>query len=378
MLPNLYWKFKEYRMRYIILLSLLYSQSVFSQPAVVNATLPAAYAGKSVQLTLMNYETRKDLKLKEGIVGANGGFQFIIPLKEPLIYTISVADSGLVQVLAKPGDRIRLQIKSDEIICTGSRETQYLIDYEVNRKKVFAKYLRRTYDSSAAAVQSGDKARIEYWNVEHEKASEQYKAELAVWVKQPFFINSLAAVHHSIRWHSDNDTALMDQMVQIYQKKYPNTELTRELVSRVTATKRIALGAFAPEFITKDTADKNVDLKAYRGKYTLLEFWASWCPPCREESPTLVRLYNNYKDKGFTILSVSIDTDKSRWTNAIRKDGYVWENVSEMDGYSGSTVSLYTVTAIPNSFLLDKDGRIIAKNLRGKELENKLLELLGN
>ena len=146
----------------------------------------------------------------------------------------------------------------------------------------------------------------------------------------------------------------------------------------MNATKRIALGAVAPEFISKNPAGQSVDLKTYRGKYTLIEFWASWCAPCREESPTLVRLYNKYKQNGFDILSVSIDSDKSRWENAINKDGYVWQNVSELDGYSGATAALYTVTAIPNSFLLDKNGKIIAKNLRGKNLENKLVELMGN
>ncbi|GAB4044408.1 hypothetical protein GCM10028810_10610 [Spirosoma litoris] len=90
-----------------------------------------------------------------------------------------------------------------------------------------------------------------------------------------------------------------------------------------------------------------------------------------------MRLYSKYKEKGFAILSVSIDTDKARWENAIKKDGYTWENVSELDGYSGSTAALYTVTAIPNSFLLDKDGKIIAKNLRGKNLEAKLIALMG-
>jgi thiol-disulfide isomerase/thioredoxin len=107
----------------------------------------------------------------------------------------------------------------------------------------------------------------------------------------------------------------------------------------------------------------------------LVEFWASWCAPCREESPTLVRLYNEYKDKGFAILSVSIDKNTTQWKNAIRQDGYTWENVCDLNGYGGPTAALYTVTAIPNSFLLDKNGRIIAKNLRGKDLESKLAEL---
>ncbi|MEJ0055935.1 MAG: TlpA disulfide reductase family protein [Bacteroidota bacterium] len=279
--------------------------------------------------------------------------------------------------MARPGNEIKLQFKKDAIVCSGSTDTQYLIDYEANRKKVFNKYLKRTYDSSAVAVKKGNKEKIEYWNVEHEKASENYKAELATWVKQPFFINSLAAVHHSMRWHSDNDIALMDEMVANLNKSYPNAELTRQLVSKVNITKRIAIGATAPLFQSKNTEGKAVELVTYRGKYTLVDFWASWCAPCRQESPTLVRLYDTYKNKGFAILSVSIDTSDEKWKNAIQKDGYAWENVSELDGYAGSTAALYTVTAIPNSFLLDKNGKIVAKNLRGKELEKKLVELMG-
>jgi thiol-disulfide isomerase/thioredoxin len=360
----------------MFLILLLVSMGVSAQQAIVTGAISPEFSGKSVTLTLINYETRNDKVVQEVPISGDGKFTLTINLKEPEIYDLGVDNSSLVQVLAKPGDKIDLKINKDHIEVTGSKETQYLIDYEANRKIVFNKYLRRTYDSSAVAVKSGDKARIEYWNVEHEKASQNYKAELAVWVEQPFFINSLAAVHHSIRWNSETDTALMNQMVAIFQQKYPNYDLTRQLVNKVNATKRIAIGAIAPGFVSTDTAGKKVDLKEFLGKYTFVEFWASWCPPCREESPTLVRLYNEYKDKGFTILSVSIDKNTTQWKNAIRQDGYIWGNVCDLNGYGGPTAALYTVTAIPNSFLLDKDGRIVAKNLRGKELESKLAELL--
>ena len=362
-------------MRNVILL-LLISTTISAQQAMVTGTLPAVYSGRSIKLTLINYETRDDQVVQEVKIGEGGKFIIDIPLKEPAIYNVGVGDSSLLQVLAKPGDKINLAITKDHIACIGSTETQYLIDYEINRKIVFNKWLKRTYDSSAVAVKSGDKERIEYWNSEHEKASENYKKELAEWVKQPFFINSLAAIHHSMRWHSENDIALMDQMVSIYQKKYPNYKLTRQLVNKVNATKRIAIGAVAPQFTSRDTSGHQIDLNAYRGKYTVLDFWASWCAPCREESPTLVRLYNQYKDKDFAIVSVSIDTKKDKWEKAIIQDGYVWTNVSELNGYGGATAALYTVTAIPTSFLLDKQGKIIAKNLRGKDLENKLMELM--
>lgn len=360
----------------MLLILLFVSIGVSAQQAIVTGTTSSEFFGRSIKLTLINYETRNDKVVEEAPISQDGKFTLTIKLKEPEIYDLGVDNSSLVQVLAKPGDKIALKINKDRIEVTGSKETQYLIDYEANRKIVFNKYLRRTYDSSAVAVKSADKARIEYWNVEHEKASQNYKAELAQWVEQPFFINSLAAVHHSIRWNSETDTTLMNQMVSIFQQKYPNYDLTRQLVNKVNATKRIAIGAIAPGFVSTDTAGKKVDLKDYRGKYTFVEFWASWCPPCREESPTLVRLYNQYKDKGFTILSVSIDKNTAQWKNAIRQDGYTWGNVCDLNGYGGPTAALYTVTAIPNSFLLDKNGRIIAKNLRGKELESKLAELM--
>jgi len=360
----------------LFIIFLLASMGVSAQKAVVSGQLPQDFFGKSIKLTLINYETRNDKVVQEARISQDGKFTMTIMLKEPEIYDLGVDNSSLVQVLAKPGDRIYLTINKDSIRVTGSKETQYLVDYEANRKMVFNKYLKRTYDSSAVAVKSGNKERIEYWNVEHEKASENYKAELAQWVEQPFFINSLAAIHHSIRWNPETDTALMNQMVSIFRKKYPKYDLTRQLVNKVNATKRIAIGAIAPMFASTDTTGKQIDLKGYRGKYTLIEFWASWCAPCREESPTLVRLYNEYKDKGFEILSVSIDKNTTQWKSAIRQDGYTWGNVCDLDGYGGPAAALYTVTAIPNSFLLDKNGRIIAKNLRGKDLESKLAELM--
>jgi thiol-disulfide isomerase/thioredoxin len=360
----------------MLIVLLLVSMGVSAQQAIVTGAVPAAFSGKSIKLTLINYETRNDSVVEEAKITQDGQFTLTIHLKEPKIYDLGIDNSSLVQVLAKPGDKINLKISKDLIQVTGSQETQYLIDYEANRKMVFNKYLKRTYDSSAVAVKSGDKERIEYWNMEHEKASENYKAELAQWVEQPFFIHSLAAVHHSIRWNSEKDTALMNQMVSIFQQKYPTYDLTRQLVNKVNATKRIAIGAMAPGFVSTDTTGKKIDLKGDRGKYTFIEFWASWCAPCREESPTLVRLYNEYKDKGFTILSVSIDKNTTQWKDAIRQDGYAWENVCDLNGYGGPIAALYTVTAIPNSFLLDKNGRIIGKNLRGKVLESKLAELM--
>lgn len=264
---------------------LLAAMGLSAQQAMVSGTVSQDFFGKPITLTLINYETRNDKVVQEASISQDGKFTLAIALKEPEIYDLGVNNASVVQVLVKPGDKIHLKISKDTVEVSGSIETQYLIAYEANRKKVFNKYLRRTYDSSAVAVKSGDAARIEYWNAEHEKASVNYKAELARWVEQPFFINSLAAIHHSIRWNPETDTVLMDQMVSIYQKKYPDYDLTRQLVNKVNATKRIAIGAIAPGFVSTDTAGNKIDLKENRGKYTLIEFWASWCPPCPRRKP---------------------------------------------------------------------------------------------
>src|SRR5580692_5352857 len=151
----------------MLIIFLLLSMGVSAQQAIVTGVLPEEYLGKSIKLTLIDYETRNDKVVQEARITQDGKFTLTIPLKEPEIYDLGVDNSSLVQVLAKPGDNIQLKISKDLIQVTGSKETQYLIDYEANRKRVFNKYLQRTYDSSAIAVKSGDKERIEYWNAEH-------------------------------------------------------------------------------------------------------------------------------------------------------------------------------------------------------------------
>jgi peroxiredoxin len=146
----------------------------------------------------------------------------------------------------------------------------------------------------------------------------------------------------------------------------------------LNASSITGIGAKAPVFTQNDANGKPVSLTDLRGKYVLLEFWASWCHPCRAESPNLLKQYKIYKSKGFEILSVSVDSDKSRWLEAIAKDGLTWTQVSDLKGWDNEARKLYGLSGVPGNFLISPEGKIIAKNLIGEKLNAKLAEMLNN
>lgn len=150
----------------------------------------------------------------------------------------------------------------------------------------------------------------------------------------------------------------------------------RTLKTVIEKNRFTAVGNPAPEFTSNDVNGKPVSLSSYKGKYVLVDFWAAWCGPCRKENPSVVKAYKKYHDKGFEILGVSLDDTKSEWIQAIKKDGLDWIQVSDLQGWKNSTAVLYGVKAIPTNFLLDKNGIIVAKGLRGDELALKLAEIL--
>lgn len=161
-------------------------------------------------------------------------------------------------------------------------------------------------------------------------------------------------------------------------EKYRNSKKGKEVDVRIKSVQLTTKGAEAPVFTMKDVKGNNVSLKDLRGKTVLLEFWASWCSPCRAENPNLKEQYKLYKDKGFEILAVSLDSDKKKWEEAIAKDGVPWIHVSDLKGWSNEAGILYGVTGVPAGFLISPEGKIIGNDLRGESLNKKLAELLNH
>ncbi|HET7897820.1 MAG TPA: TlpA disulfide reductase family protein, partial [Flavisolibacter sp.] len=138
-----------------------------------------------------------------------------------------------------------------------------------------------------------------------------------------------------------------------------------------------AIGSDAIEFTQNDVNGKPVSLSSFRGKYVLLDFWASWCKPCRQENPNVVKAFNKFREKNFTVFSVSLDQQKDSWVKAIANDKLDWTHVSDLQFWNNAAAQLYHVQSIPQNYLIDPKGKIVARDLRGEDLERKLCELLG-
>ena len=265
------------------------------------------------------------------------------------------------------------------------------------------------YDSLDVAVISGSKSQDEFKAYKDEilpfenkmaDLQEQYKAASEqknqeamnqvnlVWdaldQEMNAFIKNYIATHHSTpiapfilsRIAYGLDVNDLDSMLGLFDKRLDSSVYTLNLKEKVQVLRNVEIGKPAPDFTLNDTTGNPVSLSSFKGKYLLIDFWAAWCGPCRRENPNNVKLYNEYKSKGFEILGVSFDNDRDKWVKAIRDDKLSWPQISDLQGWKSAAGKLYGVSAIPHTVLIDKEGIIVARNLVGEPLKEKIKELL--
>lgn len=168
----------------------------------------------------------------------------------------------------------------------------------------------------------------------------------------------------------------LEELTNIIAPEIKNSVYTKTLIERIELLRKLQAGMPAPEFTQNNTVGKPVSLTDFRGKYLLIDFWASWCGPCRRANPTVVKVYKKYSKKNFTVLGISMDDNKENWLKAIEDDGLIWEQVSTLEGWKNPVGKLYGVNSIPHAILIDPDGKIVKRGVHAEELDEILKDLL--
>jgi peroxiredoxin len=233
------------------------------------------------------------------------------------------------------------------------------------------------YDAQAKKVKY-DTIGLAQWRYEMKSLKDDRRQQEIAFIKaHPDYIASAEALKDAVGYLPD-DIRIYDKVFKGLSKDVQKSKEGLSVKKTIDAFMMVRIGAEAPLFTSPDTAGKAINLKDFRGKYVLLDFWASWCGPCREENPNVVKAYAQFKDKNFTVLGVSLDQKNKHdaWVKAINDDGLAWNHVSDLTWWDNAVAKLYAIRSIPQNFLIDPNGKIVGANLRGEELFKKLQELI--
>jgi thiol-disulfide isomerase/thioredoxin len=330
-------------------------------------------------------------------ISSDGKFNFTREIKQPSFYLLKSTDNNFLTMLIEPGEKLMLKAQNDSlnypISLNGSKGTELMTEYN----KMLRATINKLTGLNNIYTQNVDKPELPKVVESLDSLAQIYLGEINVYTKKYIDDNltslvSLVALYQQVApsvyvMNPSKDLSYFvkvdSSMFSLYPEYEPVTSLheqVKELVAKVkgetSAGPASASGAMAPEISLPTPEGDTIKLSSTRGSVVLLDFWASWCTPCRKENPNLLNVYNIYHKRGFQIYQVSLDKTKESWIKGIQDDHLEkWIHVSDIQYWNSIVVPLYKIESIPCNYLLDKEGRIIASNLRGEKLQNRLAEL---
>jgi len=340
---------------------------------------------KPVDWVYLRYVSGEE-NITDSVQPKNGEFKFKGKIAEPVVATLvtKFKQQGedkpareIIQLFLEPS-KIEFSAK-DSLKNNTVNGSAGNADFKALMKKqeVYNSRFEALYDAYDSLQRAGDKAGLDKTEADINKLNDEMNEDVyASFIKT--HANSPVALYALKQYAGfDIDPAKVEPMFNSLPASTKAWPSAKALQDRIAIAKKTAIGNYAMDFTQNDTLGKPVSLSSFKGKYVLVDFWASWCGPCRKENPNVVKVFNKYKDRNFTILSVSLDRPdaKEKWLAAIHKDELTWTHVSDLKYWDNAVAKQYGIRAIPQNLLLDPQGKIIAKNLRGDDLDAKLTEV---